>query len=230
MAIQAVQSVFDHSMSRGSARLVLLALANHADANMMAWPSVETLRRAVNLRQRRNVHTALAELIRTGEITKVGTTKHGVVKYRLVIAQERSRPVSPQTHVRTDTTVSQVVSTVTEETDLPVSHQTPNPSSNRYGIIDSATSPDKSRNLNLHDELHAYLQEHGHPGNAAREHIEKWCQEIDGDAHFLSRVFHTAKIKGVINPIRYIEASIRNRKREPRSNDDLPRRAPDLVF
>jgi len=221
MAIQAVQAVFDRSTSRGSARLVLLALANHADANMMAWPSVETLRRAVNLRQRRNVHTALAELIRTGEITKVGRTKHGVIKYRLVIALERSRA---------DTTVPQDMSTVAEETDPPVSHETPNPSSNHYGIIDPAANLDESKNPSLHDKIQSYLQEHGQTGESAREHIVKWCQEINGDTHFLGRVFYTAKTKGVDNPVGYIEASIRNRKRETRSNDDLPRRAPDRVF
>jgi hypothetical protein len=43
MSIQAVAWVLTHSRSRGIDRLVLISIANHADAELVAWPSMRTI-------------------------------------------------------------------------------------------------------------------------------------------------------------------------------------------
>lgn len=82
MSINVSALVWERSRATGSARLVLLALADHAGDDGRAWPSVSRLAR-MTLLDRRNVQRALARLIEAGEIVVVGTAQRGVSIYRI---------------------------------------------------------------------------------------------------------------------------------------------------
>lgn len=76
-------AVFDHSESRLAARLVLLALADHADdEGGNAWPKIATIQAKARLGER-TVQTALRELEEAGEIERTGTTTRGVSVWRV---------------------------------------------------------------------------------------------------------------------------------------------------
>ena len=94
MSIQAIELVFTHSRTHGGNRLVLLALASHADADMVAWPGVETLRKKAGFDHGRSVTRCLRDLEAIGEIERAGTGKSGVAKYRITIATP-DRAVTP---------------------------------------------------------------------------------------------------------------------------------------
>lgn len=71
MSIQAIAYVLEHSEARGLARLVLLAIANHADAlGMNAFPSVDQIAREARV-HRATVFRSIAELERDGELEVV---------------------------------------------------------------------------------------------------------------------------------------------------------------
>jgi hypothetical protein len=67
MGHKAVRWVLEHSEARGSARLVLLVLAEHANGDSPAWPSVATIAQEANITER-GVQLALHELERLGEV------------------------------------------------------------------------------------------------------------------------------------------------------------------
>ena len=68
MSIQAIAYVLEHSEARGLTRLVLLAIANHADAHgMNAYPSVDQIAREARV-HRATVFRAILELERDGEL------------------------------------------------------------------------------------------------------------------------------------------------------------------
>lgn len=68
MSVQAMAWVLQHSKAEGSERLVLLAIANHADgAGQVAWPRVELLAEEAKV-SRRTVFRALESLVLLGEI------------------------------------------------------------------------------------------------------------------------------------------------------------------
>lgn len=52
MSIEAVRHVLEQSKTKGAQRLILLVIAEHADRNGIAWPSVETIARLANCSQR----------------------------------------------------------------------------------------------------------------------------------------------------------------------------------
>lgn len=58
--------VLHHSRAKGTAKLVLLGIANHA-GDGGAWPSVATLARYANVDER-SVQRALAQLVQAGEL------------------------------------------------------------------------------------------------------------------------------------------------------------------
>jgi hypothetical protein len=82
MSLKASTLVWDHSNATGTSRLVMLALADHADGGMVAWPSVSTLASMCRTGER-NVHKILSALVDAGEIKPIGKGIRGVVKYRL---------------------------------------------------------------------------------------------------------------------------------------------------
>jgi hypothetical protein len=76
VSVQALGWVLDHSPTRGSDRLVLISIANHAgkeptaDGTWEAWPGVELMRREAGLERTRTVQDALARLVATGALER----------------------------------------------------------------------------------------------------------------------------------------------------------------
>lgn len=99
MSIQVFGWVLDHSTAEKSARLVLFALANHADRDgTKAFPSVETLCREARL-SRRSVQNALRSLEAGGHIEITGTTAKGTTIYRILMGGRKicagAQPATP---------------------------------------------------------------------------------------------------------------------------------------
>ena len=82
MSIAITSMVWQRSKAKGPARLVLLALADHADEEGRAWPSAARLAR-YTLMDVRNVHRALARLVKEGEIVAAGKGPRGVIIYEI---------------------------------------------------------------------------------------------------------------------------------------------------
>lgn len=83
MTVQTLSWVLEHSEARLGARLVLIALANHAHIDGgSAYPSQETIAREARLTARQ-VRRCLIELEAAGSICRAGTTANGVVIWRL---------------------------------------------------------------------------------------------------------------------------------------------------
>lgn len=83
---EVVAEVYEFSRSRGPARQVLRELAEHANAQREAWPSVARLAERTNL-SARTVQRALRQLVdelHEIEIVKVGGGKRRPTRYRLV--------------------------------------------------------------------------------------------------------------------------------------------------
>lgn len=66
MSVEHLAVVLHHSRATGTAKLVLLGIANHA-GDGGAWPSVATLARYANTTPR-SVQRAIAKLVSTGEV------------------------------------------------------------------------------------------------------------------------------------------------------------------
>lgn len=68
MSVQAMSWVFDYSKAQANSRLVLLAIANHADSEgSKAWPALDRLARET-LASRATVKRALQDLRGLGEV------------------------------------------------------------------------------------------------------------------------------------------------------------------
>lgn len=83
MSIQAVGWVLDHSESRGLARLVLVALANHANDQRECWPAQRTIAREAGISPG-SVGAQVRKLVALGEVTvlEAGTPRRAA-RYRL---------------------------------------------------------------------------------------------------------------------------------------------------
>lgn len=68
MTVEAMAIVLHHSSAQGTAKLVLLGIANH-DGDGGAWPSIDTLARYANV-DRRTVQRAIEQLIEVGELKR----------------------------------------------------------------------------------------------------------------------------------------------------------------
>lgn len=90
MSIQAVAWVLDHSQSRGFARLVLIALANHANDQQEAWPAQRTIAREAGI-SAGSVPDQVRKLVGLGELEVVeqGGARRST-RYRMTFAQEMS--------------------------------------------------------------------------------------------------------------------------------------------
>jgi hypothetical protein len=66
VSVESISLVLNHSKARGTAKVVLIGIANH-DGDGGAWPSVRTLARYANVSER-NVRKALRELSDLGEV------------------------------------------------------------------------------------------------------------------------------------------------------------------
>lgn len=100
MSIQAVAWVLENSESRGTARLVLIALANRAnpDHNWECWPAMRGLAKEAGVASTSTVHSALATLVDLAEIKIVspGDARHPG-RYRMTFMQ---RSVGEHSSVR----------------------------------------------------------------------------------------------------------------------------------
>ncbi len=68
MSVEALAAVFHHSKVSGTAKVVLLGIANH-EGDGGAWPSVATLAKYANT-SARNVQKAIAQLEKLGELRR----------------------------------------------------------------------------------------------------------------------------------------------------------------
>lgn len=66
MSVESITLVLNHSRAKGTAKLVLVGIANH-DGDGGAWPSIATLCRYANV-DRRTVQRAITELVELGEV------------------------------------------------------------------------------------------------------------------------------------------------------------------
>lgn len=91
MSIRVMTWVWDHSRSRGTDRLVLLAIADAAsDSGGDAWPSVPTLARKAGVDER-TVQRSVQRLVKLGELAvKPAAGQHGVNVYRVVMTPRQS--------------------------------------------------------------------------------------------------------------------------------------------
>jgi hypothetical protein len=84
-------AVWDHSTTEGVDRLVLLALADHADHDGYAWPSVSRLAAKCRV-DRRTVFRALAACEAKGEVERTSGRGRGTVnRYRLAIVDNMGK-------------------------------------------------------------------------------------------------------------------------------------------
>lgn len=91
MSVHVASAVWANSEQKGSALLVLLALADYANDEGVCWPSVASLQKRSRL-SRRSVQLQLRRLEAAGEIEPVGETAHGVVRYRVLVRGENFAP------------------------------------------------------------------------------------------------------------------------------------------
>ncbi len=85
-----MQTVFERSRSRGTARVVMLALADHADEDLVAYPSLTRLAQYANV-DRRSAIRAVNRLVELGELVRIGTGRRASTIYRIVLDE---RPTS----------------------------------------------------------------------------------------------------------------------------------------
>lgn len=151
MAYQIVDAVLKRSRSRSGDRLVLVVLANHADARTrIAWPSVATIAAQAALSPRQ-VKRALRHLLRLGEIAiaQRGGGSHRTVRYQINLPPTVS-PTSPFTpppakgdkSARTVTPTTMGMTCMTENGDAHVTRTVINRHVNRKM---KRPSPPKSR-------------------------------------------------------------------------------------
>lgn len=99
MSVKAISWVFEHSRSRGIDRLVLLALADAANDQGTAWPSLTTIARKAGI-DRRTVSRTIARLVELGELRRHPASGQSGVGgrsnlYDVVMEQGQSAPASP---------------------------------------------------------------------------------------------------------------------------------------
>lgn len=86
MSIRVMSLVWEHSKQQGSALLVLLAIADFADDDGWAYPSIERLARKARM-STRNVRYVLRDLEASGELMIVaGGGRHQTNRYRVLVA------------------------------------------------------------------------------------------------------------------------------------------------
>lgn len=66
MSVESIARVLNHSRAKGTAKLVLIGIANH-DGDGGAWPSIKTLARYANATER-TVQRSIEELVEMGEL------------------------------------------------------------------------------------------------------------------------------------------------------------------
>lgn len=127
MSVESTTLAFHHSRAKGTAKVVLLGIANH-DGDGGAWPSVRTLAKYANVDER-NVQRALTELERLGEIQRFvmaggtgATAKHRRPNlYRVTIVC----PPTCDRSARHNVTAEDAVAAAAEEAFYPLAQTSP---------------------------------------------------------------------------------------------------------
>lgn len=97
MSVEATTAVWRTSRATGCARLVLLALADYANDDFTAWPSVDSLAKKALISER-TVRYALRSLEEAGEIaTQVASGQHGSNRYVLTVCRRFYTPAEDRT-------------------------------------------------------------------------------------------------------------------------------------
>lgn len=92
MSFEAVRHVLENSKTKGAQRLILVVIAEHADKNGLAWPSIQTIARLANC-SARFVKETIAKL-KSGELViERGGGRGRSNRYRIPL--ERVNPASP---------------------------------------------------------------------------------------------------------------------------------------
>ena len=83
MSIRTMSHVWEHSQQKGASLLLLLAIADYANDDGRAWPSIATLANKIRMSER-NTQRLLQRLSRCGEIEiEVNSGQNGVNVYRV---------------------------------------------------------------------------------------------------------------------------------------------------
>ncbi len=87
MGFKFLDLVFNQTNLRGAARLVMLALANYADKDGFAFPSIPTLSRKAGL-SGRHTQRVIRDLTRRGDLAvEEGRGRHRTNRYRVTVCQ-----------------------------------------------------------------------------------------------------------------------------------------------
>lgn len=118
MSFAALRHVWDSSRQSGAPFTVLLALADYANDEGVAWPSVEALARKARLSER-TTHYALAQLNKSGEIaieTGGGRNRPNQYRLRLTETVHGLHPITQAETVQTATETPQEMHPLPGET------------------------------------------------------------------------------------------------------------------
>ena len=128
MSIKAMQIVWEKSRAKGTARVVMLALADHANEQMEAYPSLGRLAVYANV-DRRNVIEAIDRLIAFGEIAKIGSGRRNVNIYRITLTSDEI--ITGDEIITSDETITTTGDeSVTRTSDASITRTTREPSIN----------------------------------------------------------------------------------------------------
>jgi hypothetical protein len=90
MSVRVMAAIFEHSQLRPVPRLVMLALADHADHDGFAWPGIDRLAQKTGL-SRSGVQRALGEAETAGELTRtVGGGRSSTSLYRITLVDNHA--------------------------------------------------------------------------------------------------------------------------------------------
>ena len=94
MSVNVMSKVWSHSRSKGAARLVLLAIADHANHSGVAWPSLRRIAQYCNV-DASNVSRCINQLVKLGELERIGYTRpfNGTTKYKVKVMQNRTSAI-----------------------------------------------------------------------------------------------------------------------------------------
>jgi len=146
MSVRMISRVWDFSAQKGNDLLMLLAIADFADDDGNAYPSVQTLATKCRMLQR-NANKILANLRESGELEiRQNEGPHGTNRYRVVID---AHSLSKRTGAVQTDTLSKRTATPVHLDPKPLSKRTAEPSGNRYEPERGAARSPKGSRLPL---------------------------------------------------------------------------------
>ena len=103
MSIEAVRHVLERSKTKGAQRLILIVIADHADREGIAWPSVQTIARLANCSERFVKKTI--KKLKSGElIIEKGGGRGRSNRYRIPLERVNSgSPITESERVNSET-------------------------------------------------------------------------------------------------------------------------------